>query len=110
MTPRDPSFSRPSLVHSTVVFSVPPVRGLFAARKGMARALTVIETTSEKVKWRFISLSLVLGRRGGRKMLEHFVHAFVEVLGVLVRVIGERIARRASPDQLLGLCVEEIDN
>jgi len=33
----------------------------------------------------------VLRRRGGRKMLEHFVHAFVEILGVLVCFIGERI-------------------
>src|SRR2546421_9055353 len=54
--------------------------------------------------------SLVGLRRGGRKMLEHFVHAFVEVLGVLVRLVGERIARGASPDQFLRLCVEEIDD
>src|SRR5438034_11139494 len=32
--------------------------------------------------------SLLGLRRGGRKMLEHFVHAFVEVLGVLVRLVG----------------------
>src|SRR5882672_7619436 len=42
-------------------------------------------------------------------MLEHFVHAFVEVLGVLVGLVGERIARRASPDHLLRFCIEEID-
>ena len=43
-------------------------------------------------------------------MLEHFVHAFVEVLGVFVRFVGERIARGASPDQFLRLGVEEIDD
>ena len=43
-------------------------------------------------------------------MLEHFVHAFVEVLRVLVGFVGERIARRTPPDQLLRLCVEEIDD
>src|SRR5205085_5410566 len=93
ITPRGRRFSRPSFVHSAVVFPVFPARGLFAARKGMASALRVIEIASEKVRWRFISLSLVLGRRGGRKMLEHFIHAFVEVLCVLVCVIRERIAR-----------------
>src|SRR5260370_575179 len=101
MTPRGRSFSRPSFVHSTVVFSALPARGLFAARKGMARALRVIEIASEKVRWRFISLSLMLGRRGGRKMLEHFIHAFVEVLCVFVRLVGGRIAGLASPDHFL---------
>ena len=43
-------------------------------------------------------------------MLEHFVHALVEVLCVLVRLLGKRIARRASPDQFLCFCVEEIDH
>ncbi len=42
-------------------------------------------------------------------MLKHFVHPFAKVLGVLVRVIGERIARGASPDQFLRFCIEEID-
>src|SRR5258706_7334421 len=42
-------------------------------------------------------------------MLEHLVHAFVEVLCVLVGVVGERIARGTSPDQFLSLCVEQID-
>jgi hypothetical protein len=42
-------------------------------------------------------------------MLEHFVHALVEVLGVLVSLVGERIARGASPDQFLRFCIEKID-
>ena len=29
-------------------------------------------------------------------MLEHFVHAFIQILDVLVRIVGERIARRSS--------------
>ena len=43
-------------------------------------------------------------------MLEHFVHAFIQILDVLVRVVVERVARGAPPDQLLGLGIEEIDN
>jgi hypothetical protein len=43
-------------------------------------------------------------------MLEHFVHPFAEVFGVLVRLVGERIARGASPNQFLRFCIEEIDD
>src|SRR5947209_19628191 len=101
---------RSSFVHAAVVFSISPPRGLYAARRGIARVPSVTEIESEMVKLRFISLSLVFGRWSGRKMLEHFVHAFVEVLRVLVGFVGERIARRTPPDQLLRLCVEEIDD
>src|SRR6266403_943791 len=102
--PRTWSLSRSSLVQTTVFWlSVP-------ARSGMARVLRVIEIASENVRLHFISLPLVFRRRGGRKMLEHFVHAFAEVLSVLVRIIGERIGRRASPDQFLCFCVKEIDH
>src|SRR6266404_6804168 len=52
----------------------------------------------------------LLLRRAWRKLLEHFIHALIEVLDVLVGVVGERVARAASPDQLLGLGIEEIDN
>src|ERR1700732_4063178 len=47
---------------------------------------------------------------GGRKMLKHLVHALIEVLCILVRIIGEGIARGASPDQFLCFCVKEIDH
>ena len=43
-------------------------------------------------------------------MLEHFVDALVEILDILVRVVGECVTRGSSPDQLLGSCIEEIDN
>jgi hypothetical protein len=43
-------------------------------------------------------------------LLEHFIHALIEVLDVLVGVVRECVARAASPDQLLGLGIEEIDN
>src|SRR6267378_3994168 len=63
MAARGLSFSRSSFVHTTVVFSVFPARGLFAARRGMARVLRVIEIASEKGRWRFISLPLSSLRR-----------------------------------------------
>ena len=43
-------------------------------------------------------------------MLEHFVHALIQILDVFVGIVGKRIARAASPDQLLGLGIEEIDD
>src|SRR6266404_2788426 len=107
--PRLWSFSRSSFVQTTGFRLSVPARGLFAARIGMARVLRVMEIASENVRWRFISLPLVFRRRGRRKMLEHFVHALVEVLYVLVRLVGERIARRASPDHFLRFCIKEID-
>jgi len=45
-----------------------------------------------------------------RKMVEHLLHALVEILNVFVRLVRKRVARRAAPDQLLGLCVEQIHN
>src|SRR6267142_334749 len=107
--PRLWSCSRLSFVQTTGFRRSDPARGLFAARRGMARVERVMEIASENVRWRFISLPSVFRRRGGRKMLEHFVYALVEVLGVLVGLVGERIARRASPDHFLCFCIEEID-
>src|SRR6266849_8816792 len=46
----------------------------------------------------------------GRELLEHFLHALVQVLDVLVRVVGESVARCASPKKFLGLRVEQIDD
>jgi hypothetical protein len=43
-------------------------------------------------------------------VLEQFVHALMQVLDVLVGVVGECVARSASPDQLLGPAIEEINN
>ncbi len=65
---------------------------------------------SEMVRER-VNLSLAyLGLwRAGREVLEHLCHALVEVLGVLVRIVGERTARCTPPDQFLRFCVEEID-
>src|SRR6267378_2270588 len=91
--PRSWSFSTSLLVQTMALWLSVPARGLFAARTGMARVLRVTEIATDNVRQRFISLPLVFLRRGGRKMLEHFVHPFVEVLCVLVRLIGERTAR-----------------
>jgi aryl-alcohol dehydrogenase-like predicted oxidoreductase len=49
-------------------------------------------------------------QRAWREALEHFAHSLIQILDVLVRVAGERIACGAPPDQLLGLGIEEIDN
>src|SRR6266699_2871368 len=102
------SFLSPSHHIISSGLPAPIARGSFAARTGMARVFKARGPVSEGV--RSICISLLLFFRGGRKMLEHFVHAFVEVLSVLVRLVGERIARGASPDQFLRLCVEEIDD
>jgi hypothetical protein len=39
-------------------------------------------------------------------LLEHFLHAFIQILDVFVGVVGKRIAARASPDQLLRLGIK----
>src|SRR5258708_20707875 len=44
------------------------------------------------------------------EMCEHLLHSLVEILGVLIRLVGKCVARRASPDQTLGLGVEQIDD
>src|ERR1700730_10942564 len=82
--------------HSSLVFQNFSARSLFAARGG--------------VGWVIPLVLLVFARRRRRKMLEHLVHAFVEVLGVLVRLIRQRIARGAPPQQFLCLRIEEIDH
>src|SRR3984957_3077267 len=46
----------------------------------------------------------------GRKMIEHLLHALVEILDVLVGLVRERVAGRSSPDEFLGVPVEHINN
>ena len=77
-------------VHTTVAPSVFPAPGWLAARAGMAGML---KTKSVEGSDRISFHPLLLLFRGGREMPEHFVHPFVEVLCVLVRIVGERIAR-----------------
>src|ERR1700675_3004260 len=48
--------------------------------------------------------------RAWREVLEHFVHALIQILDVLLGFVGERVAFGASPDQLLRLAIEEIDD
>src|ERR1035437_3023796 len=52
----------------------------------------------------------LLLRRTWRELLEHFRNVLIQVLNVFVGVIGERVARVASPNQLLRFCVEQIDD
>src|SRR6266852_458558 len=52
----------------------------------------------------------LLLRRAWREFLEHFVHALIQVLDVLVGVVGECVAGCASPEQLLGFAIEQIDD
>src|SRR6266702_8432317 len=48
--------------------------------------------------------------RLGRKMIEHLLHALVEILDVVVRLVGKRVTRRSPPDQFLSVCIEQVDN
>src|SRR6202158_2292720 len=43
-------------------------------------------------------------------MCEHLLCSLVEILRVLICVIGKCVARRASPEQILTLCIEQIDD
>src|SRR5580693_9999712 len=43
-------------------------------------------------------------------MIEHLLHAFVQVLDVLVRLVRKSIAGGSSPNQLLAVCVEKINH
>jgi hypothetical protein len=43
-------------------------------------------------------------------MCEHLVHPLVEILGVLFGIVGKGVAGRASPNQILSLGVEQIDD
>src|SRR5580704_2832088 len=47
--------------------------------------------------------------RVGRKLFEHFLDALVQILDVLVGVVGESVARGASPQKRFRLRVEQID-
>ena len=49
-------------------------------------------------------------RRAWGEFLEQFLHALIQVLDILVGVVGERVARGASPYELLRLGVEQIDD
>jgi hypothetical protein len=92
--PRAGTDSRNAMVWNNDELASLHLPGLICiVRSGMARVLRVMKKASEKIRQRFISLTLVFCRRSWRKMLEHFVHALIEFLCVLVRVIGERIAR-----------------
>src|SRR5208337_319288 len=53
---------------------------------------------------------LLFLRRAWREVLEHFLHALIQVLNVLVGVVREGVARRAPPDQLLGFGIEQVDD
>src|SRR5207253_4396599 len=48
--------------------------------------------------------------RGWREVLKQFLHALIQILNILVGVIGERVARGASPKKLFRLGVEEVDD
>src|SRR6266446_3016675 len=101
------SFSRSSLVQTFIVSLCAPACGLLAARKGMAAETSARQKQTQK--WRIIVAPLLL-RRAWREVLEHFVHALIQILNIFVRVVGECVARVASPDQLFGLGVKEIDD
>jgi len=48
----------------------------------------------------------LLLRRAWRELFKQLFHALIKVLNVLVGVVGERVARGASPYQLLRLGIE----
>src|SRR5712672_148329 len=77
----------------------------FTTRRGMAAKMIATNTNSRRT----IVHALLLWS-AWRELLEHFVHALIQVLDVFVGVVGERVAFRSSPDQLLGLAIKEIDN
>src|ERR1700688_3503934 len=45
-----------------------------------------------------------------REVCEHLLHSLVEILGVLIRIVGKGIAGRTSPQQILVLGIEQIDD
>src|ERR1700675_76100 len=68
-----------------------------------------MQDNSQRMSGESWSRPLLLGRVWG-ELLEHFLHALVQILDVLVGIVGECVARCASPDQLLCLGIEEIDD
>src|SRR3981081_3104990 len=78
-------------------------------RWGGKRNSSTLSQNSESHPAQPESGSLLLARIW-RKVLEHLVHAFVELFNVFLGVIGESVASRTAPDQLLGVCVEDIDH
>src|SRR6266850_5421071 len=45
-----------------------------------------------------------------RELLEHLGYTFVQVLFVLIGLIRHCVLRTSAPDQLLGVCVVQVDN
>ena len=43
-------------------------------------------------------------------MLKQLLHSPVQLLDVLAGLVGKHASGHASPDQVFGLCIEEIDN
>ena len=43
-------------------------------------------------------------------MIEYLLHALIEILDVLLGLVGKSIAGRSSPDQVLTVRVEKINN
>jgi len=87
------SFSRSSSSIAPWFFQFTCAR-LVLPRQRNGQRTQVIEIASENVRQRFIYPPLGVSLTGAwEKMLEHLVHAFVEVFGVLSALSGERIAR-----------------
>src|SRR5882724_4914568 len=53
--------------------------------------------------------ALLFARSRG-KVFQHLLHALVQVLDALVRLVGERVARRSTPQQFLGLRIERVEH
>src|SRR5580692_1488464 len=95
-----------SFVHIPFPSNAPFACGLLAARKWLpAEKRTKL---SEGLQWSFWT-SRVL-ERIRREVLKQLRHSPVQVLDVLVGFVGKHAARDASPGQVFGLCIEEIDN
>src|ERR1700758_4029934 len=96
-----------SFVHIPFASHAPFACGLLAARKWLpAEKRTRL---SEVLNWRVFWTSRVL-ERIRREVLKQLLHSPVQVLDVLVALVGKHAAGHASPGQVFGLCVEEIDN
>jgi hypothetical protein len=52
----------------------------------------------------------LLFRRAGRKLFKHFLHALIQILDVLAGVVGKRVACAGSPNQILPVRVEPLDD
>src|ERR1700735_4319002 len=45
-----------------------------------------------------------------REILEHLRHALFQILFILLGFVGQHVLGTATPDQLLGFCVEQVDD